>query len=303
MDGFDRETGEVIERPQLPAMAESRPQNLIFASPECGEVFGALCDMQGEMEAPKRTKTAKVKGRTRTGSEYDYSYAYAPLDEIIRVIRAPAKAAGISYRQFLAVRGGQHVMRTIVAHRSGQWFGCDYPIFWDESRGMQGFASGTTYARRYGLSLAFGIAPEDDDDANVADGNVATVQDRRQATSRGRTATKPPETTVVPPPPTNGATAPTEGLDGATTTTPEQRGEFYEAAVAQVANAKQAIAACQTPDEVDTLFKSEQWEGCQNIIRRGRPKQADAMIQQLIERGEDRKLALADGPMTVGEMG
>lgn len=298
MDGFDRETGEVIEqRPQLPAMAESRPQNLIFASPECGEVFGALCDMQGEMEAPKRTKHAKVKGRTRTGAEYDYSYDYAPLDEIIRVIRAPAKAAGISYRQFLAVRGGQHVMRTIVAHRSGQWFGCDYPIFWDESRGMQGFASGTTYARRYGLSLAFGIAPEDDDDANVADGNVATVQDRRQTASRGRTATKAPETTAVPPPPTNGTTAPVEATSElAKPPTMEEKRKAARDHNEMV----EGIDGASAPEHIDQIMASQDWKDLVALMKR---VGEGARMDRLTKHAEERRLALADGPMTVGEMG
>lgn len=176
-DTFDHETGELMPavRPQTPV------QNLIFASPECGEVFGALSEMQGAMEAPKRTKKAKVRGRTREGREYDYEYTYAPLDEVISAVKTPMKTAGLAYRQFLAERGGRHVMRTIIAHRTGQWFGCDYPIFWDESRGMQGFASGVTYARRYGLCLALGIAPEDDDDANVADGNAAAISQRPPA--------------------------------------------------------------------------------------------------------------------------
>ena len=38
----------------------------------------------------------------------------------------------------------------------------------------QGFASGVTYARRYGLSLALGLAPEDDDDAMEAEGEPKT---------------------------------------------------------------------------------------------------------------------------------
>lgn len=182
MDGiYDPETGEVEQdqdrRRALPALPESRPQNLIFASPACGEIFGALAEMQGQMEPPKRTKKARVQ--TKVGPGYEYNYA--PLEEIISAIKAPMAKSALAYRQFLASRDGQWVMRTVIAHRSGEWMGCDYPIFWDQSRGMQGFASGVTYARRYGLMLALGIAAEDDDDANVADGNIATTGPTRAA--------------------------------------------------------------------------------------------------------------------------
>ncbi len=199
--------GEIIEqRSALPSLPESRPQNLIFSSANPGEVFGALCEMQGTMEAPKRTKKATVKGRSKGGAEYNYSYNYAPLDEIISTVKLPMKEVGLAYRQFLASRDGQWVMRTVIAHKTGEWFGCDYPIFWEQDRGMQGFASGVTYARRYGLMLALGIAAEDDDDANVADGNAATVQNRSTRPSGGRTASPTPQGNGSSPP---ASTAPT----------------------------------------------------------------------------------------------
>lgn len=172
---YDRETGEITERPLLPAAPDQGARNLIFASPSCGNVFAALCEMQGAMSAPKRTKKARVQTKTGPG----YEYTYAPLDEIINTIKTPMAAAGLAYRQFLAARDGQWVMRTVIGHKSGEWMAADYPIFWDQSRGMQGFASGVTYARRYGLMLAVGIAAEDDDDANVADGRPATIEPRR----------------------------------------------------------------------------------------------------------------------------
>lgn len=209
MDGpdYDRETGEVVEpRRELPALPEVRqPQSMIFASPECAQVFAGLCEFQGSCEAPRKTKTAKVQGKSRAGNAYEYSYAYAPLEEIHSVIRAPMKTAGLAYRQFLAVRDRQWVMRTVIGHQSGEWFGCDYPIFWDQDRGMQGFASGVTYARRYGLMLALGIVGEDDDDANVADGNVAAIAPTARGERAGRSY--PPRREAAPAPSTERAEA------------------------------------------------------------------------------------------------
>lgn len=266
MDGFDSETGEIVEQ-RLPAMTDNRPQNLIFASNDCGEVFGALCDMQGDMAAPKRTKEAKVKGRTRNGGEYEYTYNYAPLDEIIATIKAPMKTAGLAYRQFLAQRNGQHVMRTIIAHRSGQWMGTDYPIFWDETRGMQGFASGVTYARRYGLMLALGIAAEDDDDANVADGNPAKVQDRKPA--RPQTTPNPHHGMPAPPP----LQQPIQSPQPQPTI---NRAEAWDRYVAF----RDAVKAATLGDELDAMFAAEDWKDLQaDLIALGEGKRIDALIK------------------------
>jgi hypothetical protein len=49
---------------------------------------------------------------------------------------------------------------------------CDWPVI--TSKGdAQGFASGSTYARRYSLMAVTGLAPEDDD-GNAASGQQAT---------------------------------------------------------------------------------------------------------------------------------
>jgi hypothetical protein len=284
-DYFDEDTGEV--RQQLPTVAESQMQSLISASPECGEVFGALCDMQGEMDAPKRTKFAKVKGRTKGGQEYEYSYDYAPLDEIIKTIKKPMAAAGLAYRQFLAHRGNQSVVRTVIAHKSGQWMLTDYPIFWDESRGMQGFASGVTYARRYGLMLALGVAAEDDDDANVADGNVATTQDRRQTASRGRTATKETPATPAPPAPSpppqragNGVAAPPADLD-----------QLKAHSRAGLDEMEGLIEACDSEGEVHELRESERWKSLHMLVERASSVERAVNIMARLGDVADKRIA------------
>lgn len=178
------------------AAPKQRPPGMLFGSIECHELFGALAEAQGKIENPKRTKTAKVKGRTKDGSNYEYEYKYAPLDEIHDVIRAPLAEAGLAHLQFLTPRDGQWVMRTIVSHRSGQWIGCDYPIFQGRQDGAQGFASGVSYARRYGLMLPLGIAAEDEDDANIADGR--SFEQDEPVRQRGKGSTR---TAAAPPPP------------------------------------------------------------------------------------------------------
>jgi hypothetical protein len=176
----DPETGEIHEPPRLPvAVPTMRP----LASLDTTEVCTALAVAQGAFEAPKRTKTATITPREGRG----YSYAYAPLEEVVRVIQKPMADNGLSRQQYLVSKGGNWFVRTIIWHVSGQWISSDYPIF-AEAMTQQKFQSGVTYAKRQGLSLALGLAPEDDDDANVADSNVAQV-------GNGKDAAPPPRQT------------------------------------------------------------------------------------------------------------
>lgn len=236
----------------LPAlMPPSGERNLIFASPECGELFGALAEAQGKMGNPKKTKTATVRGTTKDGKAYSYDYKYAPLEEVIDVIRAPMSAAGMIYRQFLAQRDGAWVMRTVVAHRSGQWYGCDYPLFADKP-GAQGFASGVSYARRYGLMLALGLCGEDDDDANVADGQPVTTVYAKDTPPRPAARKAPPA--PADDPFTDGPPSPVTNGNGAHTA-PARDPELVRASQARD-RIFEAIAKAGTVQAVDDIVRA-----------------------------------------------
>jgi hypothetical protein len=203
----DTETGEVMPPNPSQALDVKLLHGELLCSPDTTEVWGALIQAQGEMAPPQRTKTAKVKGRTKAGIEYEYEYTYAPLEEIIAKLRPAFAKYGLGYQQFLARVGNNPVLRTIIIHKSAQWTAIDYPIFWDTSKGQQGFQGGVTYARRGGLSLATGLAPEDDDDANVLDGQQATISNKEPAmiikqdrpATKGATRTARPTPAATPP--------------------------------------------------------------------------------------------------------
>jgi hypothetical protein len=274
MDGdFDRETGEIeVRRPAPATMPTQGERNLIFASPECGEIFGALAEAQGNMGNPKKTKTAKVQGTTKSGGSYNYDYKYAPLEEVVDVIRKPMSDAGLVYRQFLAQRDSNWVMRTIIAHRSGQWYGCDYPLFADRP-GAQGFASGVTYARRYGLMLALGLVGEDDDDANVADGNPVEVSGKPNA---ARTAQERPPAARAAPQRQQAAPASTEAQTDA-------RKRWREL--------RDAIDASMTLDELNGITGCPAWITCAEKILavEGSQAKADGMMALLSDRIEGQR--------------
>lgn len=188
----DQALEEMSRTPIVSSPPTPPPPALIpLASTSVQQVCTALSQAQGEFKTPRRTKEASVKGTTQRGQPYEYTYKYAPLEEIVDAVKEALAKNGLSRQQYLVARGDQTVLRTIIWHASGEWIASDYPIHVAKD-GAQGFASGVTYARRYGLSLALGLAPEDDDDANAADGNIPATS---VANGNGKTTTT---TTVKP---------------------------------------------------------------------------------------------------------
>jgi hypothetical protein len=189
------------------AIQMQQPVLVPLASPSCKEVCTALAAAQGEFEVPKRTKEAAVRGQTRTGGSYDYRYKYAPLEEIISAVKDALAKNGLFRQQYLVTKGNVPVIRTIIWHTSGEWIASDYPIHQSKD-GAQGFAAGVTYARRYGLSLALGLAPEDDDDANEGGAKITDAR-RRPAPPAPNPMDPPhdPETGEIKSPSSPAATA------------------------------------------------------------------------------------------------
>lgn len=167
----------------------------IFSSRSVAQIVPALAAAQGKFRPAKRTKTATV--RTRDGSSYVFSYA--PLDEIVDAIKEGLAETSIARVQFLVPRGdNQYSVRSVIWH-AGEFLGNDYPVIVGKE-GAQGFAGACTYAKRQGLCMLLGIAPEDDDDANIADGNTATIVDRQTKVATRRPAAPAPNIMQDAPP-------------------------------------------------------------------------------------------------------
>lgn len=159
-----------------------------IVNPDTGEImpprakfWAAFCKAQAVMESPTRSKTATVK--MQTGGTYTFSYA--PLDAIFAVARKPLADNDLCVYQEVE----HDYIRTTIFHASGESKSSVYPIFHAANPSAQQFGSGVTYARRYSLMLALGIAAEEDDDGNAADQNQRTIVDRgqqQQQPPRGR---------------------------------------------------------------------------------------------------------------------
>jgi len=139
------------------------------------EIAAAIAKAQAKLSAPPRNREVEVVSK-RTGAKY--KFRYATLDSIIEHVRAPLTDNGLWFTQTLVNGGGKYHLVTQLIHSSGQRIVSETPILAD-SADNQAFGSALTYMKRYALSALLGIAADEDDDANAADGNtVESSKDR-----------------------------------------------------------------------------------------------------------------------------
>ena len=119
----------------------------------------ALAKAQGQM-----------KGAVKDSANPFFKSKYADLASVVEAIRAAFSANGLSYIQTVEPSDKDEVrVETTLLHASGEWISCGVLSLPVSKADAQGYGSALTYARRYSLSAAVGVAPEDDD------GNAASA--------------------------------------------------------------------------------------------------------------------------------
>ena len=95
-----------------------------------------------------------------------FSYTYATLPAILDLVRPIMAAQGLAVTQDVTMADGALMVYTTIRHTSGEsiTFG---PIVGRAGGDWQALGSAITYARRYALTAARGIAADDDDDAQA----------------------------------------------------------------------------------------------------------------------------------------
>ncbi len=127
-------------------------------SEHINELAAALSKAQAEIENPtKNTTNSHFKSR------------YADLAGGLTTIRPTLAKHGLSVTQLTSADGDMVTLHTRLMHSSGQWLEATYPVC--RLGKHQEMGSALTYARRYALFAAIGVAGEDDDD----DGNTAAL--------------------------------------------------------------------------------------------------------------------------------
>jgi hypothetical protein len=127
-------------------------------------VHAALCAAQAEFApAVKASKNPAFKSM------------YADLQSCIEAVGPALNKHGIAYL-WNAVQGEERqwsIECHLVHAATTTAITCAWPVIIDKPN-AQGFASGSTYARRYSLMAVTGLAPEDDD-GNAASQSPAKV--------------------------------------------------------------------------------------------------------------------------------
>jgi hypothetical protein len=119
-----------------------------------------------QAELPPIGKRHEATIPTKTGG--GYSYKYADLNDVLEAVRPVLNKHGLSISQSTVSEEGRIGVVTRIYHTSGhvETFG---PLLLPAGGDARSAGSAITYARRYGLCAALGIAPDDDDDGAAAE--------------------------------------------------------------------------------------------------------------------------------------
>ena len=122
-----------------------------------------LAEAQAEMPNPKKS---------REGQKGYQKYKYATLDAVVDIIKKPLNSRGIFLTQPCEkTDDGTMRVRTVVMHGSESLVLDTKPYEYDSD--PQEFGKRETYARRYSLLTAFGLAGEDDTDGDTGPAKAA----------------------------------------------------------------------------------------------------------------------------------
>src|SRR5258705_2822934 len=156
---------EPTDYPFEVSMTKSHSAN---RSEDIGELVLALSKAQGAIGEIIKDRTVMVT--PRSGGQ-PYQFKYATLSSIVHAIRKPLSDNGIAYTQVL---NRDDILQcfalTTTLHHGNQFISSTVPLIMAEGTNQQ-FGSSLTYMKRYTLSALLGIAPDEDDDGNAADGN------------------------------------------------------------------------------------------------------------------------------------
>lgn len=129
----------------------------------------AFVKAQAEFPSIHKDKTATIQ--TKAGGSFSYSYADLPT--ILEQVNPILKKHGFAVGQAVVSENGNVGVETRIYHKSGhvEVFG---PLFLPSGDDARSAGSAVTYARRYSLCAALGIATDEDDDGGAASAAAST---------------------------------------------------------------------------------------------------------------------------------
>lgn len=129
------------------------------------EIFKGLQSLRKKLIQP--TFDAEVEYKTNNGGRTQFKYA--TLKAIIDAIdkAADESESGISWQQEATTENNEVVVMTLITHTSGQYIIHGPLKFPKNGSNPQSAGSVITYAKRYALASAFGIAADSDNDGKT----------------------------------------------------------------------------------------------------------------------------------------
>lgn len=123
------------------------------------EIFGALAKLRGKVVQPQKTEVNPF-----------FKSKYAPLESIVKAIDdAEPWEHGLYWSHNISNdEQGRSGAQVVITHESGEYIIYDWYWATPTKRDPHGEGSALTYAKRFTLSSAFGLAPDEDDDGNHA---------------------------------------------------------------------------------------------------------------------------------------
>lgn len=128
--------------------------------------------VKANINQPKRTHKVTVSGKNKQGKPYSYDYKYADLADIDKAVmdgikKATDKEGNVNFSYFFDIQTTNTAVavQTLLVDSSGFTVKTNKIIFQNgKAYDAQATASLISYAKRYSLSGAFGIAADDDND-------------------------------------------------------------------------------------------------------------------------------------------
>ena len=142
----------------------------------------------------KEIATALVKAQKafgpalKTSTNPHFRSKYVDLSGCIEAVIDSLNNAGIALVQRTSEDSTGVTVETVFIHESGETLECGKLHVPAGKQDPQGYGSALTYARRYSLMAACGIAPEDDD-GNAASRGPRIAAAKTELVSPGRTNT------------------------------------------------------------------------------------------------------------------
>lgn len=149
------------------------PQTVPKPVRQIAKLAEALAKAQGEFVQPEKNKEVEVRKEGRVL----YATRYADLKNVIEAFRVALSRNGLAFTQKTReTPNGWRLVLTLM-HSSGEFDETSMPINLEQA--PQQVGSQLTYLKRYQAAAYFGIAADDDDDANGAHGNESEFKDQK----------------------------------------------------------------------------------------------------------------------------